>query len=214
MVARVSQAASQLRQSGVQSVIRRRPAANGRSGQGSVDCMCAHDEGASDVGSTGQAAVERQGDRAPRGARHRERVRDRHLQAARADRPDHARLRLHEHRLDGVGDHLHRRRRRHPALPRLRHRRSRRAGAPVVPRDRVARDLRRAADRGGAHRVQPPDPPAHARARRREALLLRLPEGRAPDGDDRVGGQRARDLLPGLRRPARSRRRCSSRSCA
>ncbi len=54
-------------------------------------------------------------------------------------------------------------------------------------------------------RVQPPDPHAHARPRRREALLLRLPEGRAPDGHDRVGGQRARDLLPGLRRPARSR---------
>ena len=81
----------------------------------------------------------------------------------------------------------------------------RRAGASLVPRDRVARDLRRAADRGGARRVQPPDPPAHARARGREALLLRLPQGRAPDGHHRVGGQRARDLLPGLRRPARSR---------
>ena len=119
--------------------------------------------------------------------------------------PDHARLRLHEHRRDRVGDHLHRRRPRHPALPRLRHRRPRRAGAPVVPRDRVARHLRRAPDRGRARRVQPPDPPAHARARRREALLLRLPEGRAPDGDHRVGGERARDLLPGLRGPARSR---------
>ena len=36
-----------------------------------------------------------------------------------------------------------------------------------------------------ARRVQPPDPPAHAPARRREALLRRLPEGRAPDGDAR-----------------------------
>ena len=81
----------------------------------------------------------------------RERVRDRHLEAARPDRADHPRLRLHEHRLDRVGDHVHRRRRGHPALPRLRHRRPRRTGAPVVPRDRVARHLRRAPDRGRAH---------------------------------------------------------------
>ena len=205
---------SQLRQSGYAPSTGVQLARTTGSRRGSVDCRCARDEGASDVGSTGQAAVERQGDRAPRGARHRERVRDRHLEAAGPDRPDHARLRLHEHRLHRVGDHVHRRRPRHPALPRLRHRRPRRAGAPVVPRDRVARDLRRAPDRGRAHRVQPPDPPAHARPRRRQALLLRLPEGRAPDGHHRVGGQRARDLLPGLRRPARSRRRCSSRSCA
>ena len=55
--------------------------------------------------------------------------------------------------------------------------------APVVPRDRVPADLRRAAHRGRARRVQPPDPQAHAAARRREALLRRVPQGRAPDGD-------------------------------
>ena len=60
-----------------------------------------------------------------------------------------------------------------------------------------------------ARRVQPPDPQAHAAARGREALLRRVPEGRAPDGDARVGGQRARDLLPNQRRPARSRARAA-----
>ena len=43
---------------------------------------------------------------------------DRHLEAPRQDRARHARLRLHEHRLVRVGDHLHRRRGGHPALPR------------------------------------------------------------------------------------------------
>ena len=156
-----------------------------------------------------QADLGRQGDRAPGRARHRGRVRDRHLEAALPHRAHHARLRLHEHRRDRVGDHVHRRRRGHPALPRLRHRGARRAGTSVVPRDRVAADLRRAADPGRARRVQPPDPPAHAPARRREAVLRRLPQGRAPDGDARVGGQRARDLLPIERRPARSRARAA-----
>ena len=50
----------------------------------------------------------------------------------------------------------------HPPLPRLRHRRPRRTGASVVPRDGVPAHLRRAADRDRARRVQPQDPPAHA----------------------------------------------------
>ena len=151
----------------------------------------------------------RQGDRAPDRAGHRGRVRDRHLEAPRPDRPDHARLRLREHRLHRVGDHVHRRRPGHPPLPRLRHRRPRRAGAPVVPRDGVPPHLRRAPHAGRARRVQPADPQAHAAARRREALLRRLPEGRAPDGDGRVGRQRARDLLPVERGPARPRPRAA-----
>ena len=47
-----------------------------------------------------KSGLGRQGDRAPGRARHRGRVRDRHLEAARPDRAHHARLRLHEHRRD------------------------------------------------------------------------------------------------------------------
>ena len=151
--------------------------------------------------------MERQGDRAADRPRHRRRVRDRHLEAPSPDRSDHARLRLRQHRRHRVGDHLHRRRRGHPPLPRLRHRLAGRPGAPIVPRDRVPADLRFPPDRGAAQRVQRPDPQAHAAQGRREALLRRLPAGRAPDGDRRVGGQRARDLLPVEREPARSRAR-------
>ena len=43
----------------------------------------------------------------------------RHRQAAVHHRADHARLRLRQHRRLSVRDHLHRRRRRDPALPRL-----------------------------------------------------------------------------------------------
>ena len=76
----------------------------------------------------------------------RERARRRHLQAAVPDRRHHARLRLHEHRRVRVGDHLHRRRRRDPALPRRPDRAARRARRAVVPRDVVPPDLRRAPD--------------------------------------------------------------------
>ena len=85
-------------------------------------------------------------------------------------------------------------------------------GAPVVPRDLVPAHLRRAADRGRARRVQPPDPQAHAAARRREALLRRLPEGRAPDGDAR---RRWSARCRPSTRTAKTRTipsRCSSRS--
>ena len=62
-----------------------------------------------------------------------------------ADRPDHARPRLREHRVDAKRDHLHRRRRRHPALPRLRDRAPRQE--LHLPRGRLAAHLRRAARR-------------------------------------------------------------------
>ena len=104
-----------------------------------------------------------------------------------------------------VGDHLHRRRRRHPALPRHPDRAARRARAPVVPRDLLPPDLRRAAHRRPSSTSSASASAAHAPARRREELLRRLPEGRPPDGDPVVGGQRAVDLLPGQRRPARPR---------
>ena len=53
--------------------------------------------------------------------------------------------------------------------------------------------------------AEPPDPPAHDAARRRQALLRRIPQGCAPDGDALRRRQRDVDLLPGHRRPARSR---------
>ena len=72
------------------------------------------------------------------------RLRDR--QAAVEHRPRHLRPRLRQHRVVRVGDHLHRRRRGHPALPRLPDRPARRA--VDVPRDQLPADLRRAADAG------------------------------------------------------------------
>ena len=51
--------------------------------------------------------------------RHRGALRAQHRQAALDDRPGDLRPGLRQHRVVRVGDHLHRRRRRHPALPRL-----------------------------------------------------------------------------------------------
>ena len=130
-----------------------------------------------------------------------------HRQAALVDRPGHLRLRLREHRLVRVGDHLHRRRRRHPALPRLPDRPARRE--VVVPRGQLPAHLRRAADRRRARRVRGPDPSAHAAARGPQALLRRLPARRAPDAGAVVGGVGAVDLLPGRARPVRRGRRAA-----
>ncbi len=104
-----------------------------------------------------------------------------------------------------VGDHLHRRRSRHPPLPRDPHRGARVGTDPFVPRDVVPAHLRRAPQHRAARRVPLRDPQAHAAPRGREALLRRVPEGRAPDGHAVGGGQRAVDLLPGQQRPPRSR---------
>ncbi len=119
------------------------------------------------------------------------------------DRLRHARLRLRQHRIVRVGDHVHRRRRRHPPLPRDPHRAARRARPPVVPRDVLPPDLGRAADPGAARRLPVRGASPHAHQGGREALLRRLPEGRAPDGDPVLGRERAVDLLPGQRRHPR-----------
>ena len=108
-------------------------------------------------------AGRRPGDADPAG--NRGRVGVRHRQAALGHRPDHLRPRLRQHRRRSqLRDHLHRRRRGHPALPRLPDRAAR--GALDVPRDQLPADLRRAADRrtelDDVHRQ---DQPAHAAAR-------------------------------------------------
>jgi glutamyl/glutaminyl-tRNA synthetase len=71
--------------------------------------------------------------------------RHRHPQALRPDRDVHLRPRLHLDRELRVQDHLYRRRRGHPALPRLPDRAARRARR--LPRDLLPAALRRAADR-------------------------------------------------------------------
>ena len=99
------------------------------------------------------------------------------------------------------GHHLHRRRRRHPALPRLP---DRPAGRELhLPRDQLPADLRRAAEPSRAGRVHHQDQPAHAAARGPQAVLRRLPARRAPDAGAVQRGQRAVDLLPGQPRPVR-----------
>ena len=60
----------------------------------------------------------------------------------------HARLRVHEHRLDDERDHVPRRRAGHPALPRLSDRGARREVR--LRRDELPADQRQAADRGRA----------------------------------------------------------------
>ena len=104
-----------------------------------------------------------------------------------------------------VVDHLHRRRSGHPPLPRHPHRGAGVGPGPLVPRDLVPAHLRRAAHPHAARRVPLRHPQAHAAARRRQALLRRLPQGRPPDGHAVVGGERAVDLLPGQQRPPRPR---------
>ena len=122
--------------------------------------------------------------------------RGRHQQAAVQDRPGHLRPGLRQHRVVHVGDHLHRRRRRHPALPRLP---DRAAGRAVdLPRGQLPAHLRRAAQRRAARRVRGQDPPAHPAARGPQAVLRRLPARRAPDAGAVLGGVGAVDLLPGL----------------
>ena len=66
-------------------------------------------------------------------------------QPAQGDRLRHPRPGFRQHRVLHVGDHLHRRRRGHPALPRLPDRPARRE--VVVPRGVLPADLRRAAHR-------------------------------------------------------------------
>ncbi len=112
-------------------------------------------------------------------------------------------LRLRQHGLLPVGHHLHRRRRRHPALPRVP---DRAAGQGLdLPRGQLPADLRRAADPGRAGDVHGQGPAAHAAARGPAQLLQRLPARRPPDAGAVQRGQRTRHLLPGQPQPVRPR---------
>ena len=129
------------------------------------------------------------------------------------DGSGHPRPGLRQHRGVCLRDHLHRRRRGHPALPRLPDRAARRE--LDLRRDQLPADLRRAADPGRARRVLQAAHPAHAAPRGHEALLRRLPARRPPDGDAVRRGQRAVDVLPGRARPFEppSRSSCPSSGC-
>ena len=132
---------------------------------------------------------------------------DRHLQAPRPDRAHHPRLRVPQHRLVRVGDHLHRRRRGHPPLPRHPDRAARRgprsrrssrrrtcsstASSPTRTQlDDVP--LRRSASTRCSTRTRSGSSTASRRTRTRWASLSSV-------------GQRAVDLLPRQHRPARPR---------
>ena len=117
----------------------------------------------------------------------------------------HPRSRLRQYGGLHVGDHVHRRRRRHPALSRLSDRGARRAA--LVPAGGVSAHLRRAADDGAGAQLPVAHPRAHDAARGPQGVLRRLPARRAPDGRALLGGQRAVDLLPGQPRSVRRRAR-------
>ena len=90
---------------------------------------------------------------------------------------------------------VRRRRRRDPALPRLRHRR---AGRELqLPRGRLSPAAREPAHRGRVRRMAPRDHVPHLHPRERtEAFPRGVPLRRPSHGDARLGGRRAVDLLP------------------
>ncbi len=110
-------------------------------------------------------------------------------------RPDVLRPGVHEHGLVPLGDHVHRRRGRHPAAPRLPDRAALRA--LQLPGGRLPADLRRAAHQGAARALGLRRHPPHLRPRGHQEPLRDLPLRRAPDGDAAVGCRRALDLLSG-----------------
>ena len=126
----------------------------------------------------------------------------RHRQALRRDRDVHLRPRLHLDRQLRVQDHLHRRRRGHPALSRLSDRAARRARR--LPRDLLPAALRRTADAGAESRLRLPRHPPHHGARADDPLLPGLPPRRASDGGDGRLRRRAVGVLSRLDRHLRS----------
>ena len=134
--------------------------------------------------------------------------RDRRPQALRPDRDVHLRSRLHLDRELQLEDHLHRRRRGHPAASRLHDRGS--GQEQLVPRGRLPDPERRAAEPGRVRRVHERcDLPHHA-ARADPVPVPRLPPRRAPDGGDDRRRRRAVGLL--LRGPARPTTSFTARS--
>ena len=100
-------------------------------------------------------------------------------------------------------DHLHRRRERHPRVPRLPDRAAGRA--LELPRGRLPADPRRAAHaREQLERVDPRDHDPHVRARERQGVHAGLPLRRAPDGDAaRRRSARSRPSIPEASRDPR-----------
>ena len=94
--------------------------------------------------------------------------------------------------------HLHRRRRRRPALSRLPDRAARRA--QQLPRGVLPAAEGRTAEREGARGVHALDLAPHDAERVAASPLPRLPPRRAPDGDGRDDRRLARGLLPRLDR--------------
>ena len=143
--------------------------------------------------------------RVPDPAGRRRRLEHRPVDPHPQDGPHRARLRLREHRVHRVQDHVHRRRAGHPALSRLPDRAARRA--LHLPRGRLAPHLRRAAEHRPARRVRREDPSPHAAPRGPQAVLLGAAAHRAPDGGALERRLRALDVLRGQLRPARPRPR-------
>ncbi len=151
----------------------------------------------------GLAATPRRLATADRLARHRGTGRDRHPHTAVRHRPGDLGPRLRQHRLVRFGDHLHRRRCRDFALPRLPDRGTR--GEGQLPASGVAAHLRRAPNTRAASRLQRQDPPPHHAARGLPRVLRRLPHRRPPHGRAVLSGQRTVHLLPGQPGPLRPR---------
>ena len=95
-------------------------------------------------------------------------------------RDDELRSGLHQHGLVHQQDHLHRRRHRHPALPRLFHRRS--GGKKHVSRNGLPDSARRAAHRIAAERLDLPHHASHLHSREHQEISRWLSLRRPPDG--------------------------------
>src|SRR5690625_1184075 len=110
-------------------------------------------------------------------------------------------LRFHEHRERQVLDHLHRRRRGGPALPRLPDRAAR--GEVQLPRGQLPADPWGAAHQGAAGELRGAGRAAHPARRALQADVRQLPARRP--SDDGAAGRRLGtvDLLPGLAGPLR-----------
>ncbi len=110
---------------------------------------------------------------------------------------------LPEHRVVPERDHVHRRRRGDPPLPRLPDRAGRRAGG--LPRDLVPAARGRASDRGSARALGRRRPDPHLRPHEHQRVPRGVPLRRASDGDAARRGRGAVDLLPGREAHRRSR---------
>ena len=106
----------------------------------------------------------------------------------------HLRPGLHLDRELHLEDHLHRRRRRHPAASRLLDRGP--GHQKRLPGGRLPDPVRRAADPRAEGQVRPRRDLSHHAARADHVPVPRLPARRPSDGGDDRGGRRAVGLLP------------------